>query len=50
MLRALIFSLGYALLMLGIIIMIYSSELFWTGAAISLAKVQFNSLKTCHNL
>tara|TARA_R100001129_G_C5164230_1_gene202840 strand:- start:66 stop:209 length:144 start_codon:yes stop_codon:yes gene_type:complete len=42
MIRALIFSLGYALLMLGIIIMIYSSELFWVGASISLAgAIQF---------
>tara|TARA_R100000329_G_C7442902_1_gene155722 strand:- start:2 stop:145 length:144 start_codon:yes stop_codon:yes gene_type:complete len=42
MLRALIFSLGYALLMLGIIIMIYSSELFWVGAGVSLAgAIQF---------
>ena len=42
MIRALIFSLGYALLMLGFIIMIYSNELFWTGSAISLAgAIQF---------
>ena len=42
MLRALVFSLGYALLMGGFIIMIYSNELFWTGAAISLAgAIQF---------
>ena len=42
MLRALVFSLGYALLMLGIIIMIYSSELFWVGAGVSLAgAIQF---------
>ena len=42
MLRALIFSLGYAFLMLGFIIMIYSSELFWVGSSISLAgAIQF---------
>jgi hypothetical protein len=42
MLRALVFSLGYALLILGFIIMIYSSELFWVGASISLAgAIQF---------
>ena len=42
MIRALIFSLGYALLMGGFIIMIYSNELFWIGAGISLAgAIQF---------
>ncbi len=42
MLRALVFSLGYALLIGGFIIIIYYNELFWVGAGVSLAgAIQF---------